>query len=260
MTFPVDLLADVSQEQLEKSAHEYMNTLLYSNPDAPERLTLPDSTQVTISVSNVGFTPLYGQSDKRRVLARFSPSNTMVAMALYLLDRWWTVEDILRTADPARRGLLPVDTVGERIVLYVLNRYIYREKERSSEETPFLCHEEKDHAKILWDDGEAVGFYSVKPAGSLYNPFSSGTYQLPVMDSIFVRKGHRGKGSGLLMLKDFVLSFPGDSLGLKYPLSQSMYQVCKKYLHQYPESTDLLWEVKRTGGPHQRTNIASKIQ
>lgn len=46
MTFPVDLLADVSQEQLEKSALEYMNTLLYSNPDAPERLTLPDSTQV----------------------------------------------------------------------------------------------------------------------------------------------------------------------------------------------------------------------
>lgn len=58
-----------------------------------------------------------------------------------------------------------MDTLGERIVLYVLNRVIYRVKEMSSEEIPFLCHGEKDHAKILWDDGEAVGFYSVKAAG-----------------------------------------------------------------------------------------------
>lgn len=58
-----------------------------------------------------------------------------------------------------------VDTVGERIVLYVLNRFIYRENEMGSEEMPFLCHAEKDHAKILWGDGEAVGFYSVKATG-----------------------------------------------------------------------------------------------
>ena len=35
----------------------------------------------------------------------------------------------------------------------------------SPEEIPFLCHGEKDYAKILWDDGEAVGFYSVKATG-----------------------------------------------------------------------------------------------
>lgn len=46
MKFPVDLLADVSQAELEQSAHNYMNDLLYSNPDSPERLTLSDSTQV----------------------------------------------------------------------------------------------------------------------------------------------------------------------------------------------------------------------
>lgn len=58
-----------------------------------------------------------------------------------------------------------MDTVGERIVLYILNRIIYRTKESSSEEIPFLCHGEKDHAKILWVNGEAVGFYSVKATG-----------------------------------------------------------------------------------------------
>ncbi len=60
-----------------------------------------------------------------------------------------------------------VETVGERIVLYILNRIIYRAKEMSSEELPFLCHGEQDHAKILWNKGEAVGFYSVKPSGNL---------------------------------------------------------------------------------------------
>lgn len=60
-----------------------------------------------------------------------------------------------------------METVAERIVLYVLNRVIYRAKEMSSEELPFLCHGEKDYAKILWNSGEAVGFYSVKPSGNL---------------------------------------------------------------------------------------------
>lgn len=62
-----------------------------------------------------------------------------------------------------------METVGERIVLYVLNRVIYRVREMNSEEElPFLCHGEKDYAKICWRNGEAVGFYSVKPSGDLH--------------------------------------------------------------------------------------------
>ncbi|XP_044051960.1 trichohyalin-like isoform X2 [Siniperca chuatsi] len=260
MKFPVDLLADVSQAELERLAHNYMNNLLYSNPDSPEHLTLSDSTQVTIDISSVGFVPLYGSSDKQKILALFSPSDPFTAVALYLLDQWWAVDDILKTADPARDGALGVETVGERIVLYILNRVIYRVKEMSSEELPFLCHGEKDNAKILWNNGEAVGFYSVKPSGSLCSYFSTRSYQLPVMDSIFVRKCQRGKGFGLQMLEDFVLSFKEDCLGLRYPLTKSMYKVCEKYLCQYPGDTDLLWEVESIGGPNQRTNIACKIQ
>ncbi|XP_018553676.1 trichohyalin isoform X1 [Lates calcarifer] len=260
MKFPVDFLADVSQAELEQSAHSYMNNLLYSSPDSPEHLTLSDSTQVTIDISSVGFTPLYGSSDKQKVLALFSPRDPFTAVGLYLLDQWWAVDDILKTADPARDGAVEVETVGERIVLYILNRVIYRAKEMSSEELPFLCHGEKDYAKILWNDGEAVGFYSVKPSGRLCNSFSTRSYQLPVMDSIFVRKCHRGKGFGLQMLEDFVLSFKEDCLGLRYPLTKSMYKVCEKYLCQYPGDTDLLWEVESIGMPNQRANIASKIQ
>ncbi|KAM8887371.1 uncharacterized protein AB9W97_013980 isoform 2-T3 [Spinachia spinachia] len=259
MKYPVDLLASISPTELERFSHNYMNTLLYSNPDAPEHLIISDSTQVTIDISSVGFTPLYGSGDRQKVLALFSPGNPFTAVALFLLDRWWTVDDILKTADPTRGGGVEVESLGERIVLYILNRVVYRAKEMSSEELPFLCHGEKDYAKILWINGEAVGFYSVKPAGSFCSSFSTRSYQLPVMDSIFIKKRLRRQGFGLQMLMDFVLSFREDCLGLRYPLTKVMYKVCEKYLCQYPGDRDLLWEVESIGGPKQRTNIFKKL-
>lgn len=113
------------------------------------------------------------------------------------------------------------------------------------------------------------------------------------MDTIFVRKCHRGNGHGLQMLKDFVNSFKQDSIGLKYPLSPAMYKgndynqsnfillfvsgvvsfltysmhlskflviVCKRYLSLYPENTELLWEINGVGSPFPRTQIARKLQ
>lgn len=54
------------------------------------------------------------------------------------------------------------------MVLYVLNRIIYRKQEMERNEIPFLCHSSTDYAKILWKKGEAIGFYSVKPTGEFY--------------------------------------------------------------------------------------------
>ncbi|XP_075903134.1 uncharacterized protein LOC142902165 [Nelusetta ayraudi] len=259
MKFPVDLLADVNQGELEQSARTYMTNLLFSDPYSPEQLTLSDSTQTPIDSARVSFAPLYGSSGKQKILALFSPSDPLTAVALHLLDRWWTVDDVLKTGDPSRDGVVEVKTIGERIVLYLLNRVIYRAKEMNSDELPFLCHGENDYAKILWKEGEAVGFYSVKAAGTLWNMASTRRYQIPVLDSVFVRKSQRGQGLGLKMLQDYVLSFKENSLGLRYPLPTSMYKVCKKYLCQYPGGADLLWEVESVGEPHQRTNLSSKI-
>lgn len=64
--------------------------------------------QVSIDLSRVGYVPLYGCSDKQRILALFSPTDPLTAVALYLLDRWWTVEDVLKTADPDRDGAVQV--------------------------------------------------------------------------------------------------------------------------------------------------------
>ncbi|CAJ0938934.1 unnamed protein product [Ranitomeya imitator] len=145
------------------------------------------------------------------------------AVALHLAHQWWTIEDVVRTSNPSREGLQQVRSLGERIVLYVLNRIIYRKKEMESNEVPFLCHSSSDYAKILWRNGEAIGFYSVKPSGSMCTAYLTQNYTLPVLDTMFVRKRYRSKDFSLQMLEDFVDCFTEDSLGLRYPLSSVMY-------------------------------------
>lgn len=60
-------------------------------------------------------------------------------------------------------------------------------------------------------------------SGSACRSFRGQNYRLPVLDTMFVRKKHRGKDSGLMILEDFVCSFTEGSLGLRYPLSAFMY-------------------------------------
>ncbi|XP_058270649.1 soluble lamin-associated protein of 75 kDa isoform X2 [Hemibagrus wyckioides] len=259
MEFPVDVLEATSHGELERSAHIYMNELLYADPDHAHYITLPSGKEVQISLSSVGFAPLYGANLQHKVLALFSPQDQLTAVALFLANRWYSMEDILKTANSKRDGLIKVRSVGERIVLYVLNRIVYRTNEMGSGEMPFLCHGENAYAKILWKNGQAVGFFSVKPKGSVCNNSLGQCYFLPVMDSIFVRKAHRGKGYGLQMLEDFVDSFNEDELGLKYPLSPAMTNVCRNYLDRYPADVDLFWEVESVGGPYQRTRVAYKL-
>ncbi|XP_038826095.1 soluble lamin-associated protein of 75 kDa-like [Salvelinus namaycush] len=260
MEFPVDVLDSVRQEEEEQAAEGYMTQLRYVTLDKTESFTLPSHRKISIGLCNVGFVPIYGGDLKHKVMALFSPDDQLTAVALYLAGQWWSVEDILRTSDPSRTGLVKARSLGERIVLYILNRIVYRVGEMDKPEVPFLCHGQHDFAKLLWKDGNAVGFYSVKPKDSLCNNFVTQRYQLPVMDSIFVRKCHRGNGHGLQMLEDFVDSFKDHQLGLKYPLSLTMYKVCSQYLCRYPADQDLLWVVEGVGGPYQRENVASKMK
>uniref|UniRef100_A0A8C0H663 Family with sequence similarity 169 member A n=1 Tax=Chelonoidis abingdonii TaxID=106734 RepID=A0A8C0H663_CHEAB len=164
MAFPVDMLDNYSHEDLESSAEDYMSDLRCGDPGNPEFLSLVSNIKIPISLSTVGFVPLYGGDQTHKVLALFAPEDSLTAVALYLADQWWAINDIVRTSIPSREGLQQVKTLGERVVLYVLNRIIYRKQEIERNEIPFLCHSSNDYAKILWKKGEAIGFYSVKPA------------------------------------------------------------------------------------------------
>ncbi|XP_013013805.1 soluble lamin-associated protein of 75 kDa isoform X2 [Cavia porcellus] len=259
MAFPVDLLDNCSHEELENSAEDYMSDLRCGDPDNPERFPLPNIT-IPISLSNVGFVPLYGGEQTQKILALFAPEDSLTAVALYLADQWWAIDDIVKTSVPAREGLMQVSTLGERVVLYVLNRIIYRKQEMERNEIPFLCHSSTDYAKILWKKGEAIGFYSVKPTGSMCASFLTQSYQLPVLDTMFVRKKYRGKDFGLHMLEDFVDSFTEDALGLRYPLSFFLCTACKQYLEKYPGDHELLWEVEGVGHWYQRIPVTRALQ
>ncbi|EPY88210.1 hypothetical protein CB1_000190015 [Camelus ferus] len=162
MAFPVDMLDNCSHEELENSAEDYMSDLRCGDPENPECFSLLNIT-IPISLSNVGFVPLYGGDQTQKILALFAPEDSLTAVALYLADQWWAIDDIVKTSVPSREGLKQVRTLGERVVLYVLNRIIYRKQEMERNEIPFLCHSSTDYAKILWKKGEAIGFYSVKP-------------------------------------------------------------------------------------------------
>ena len=149
-----------------------------------------------------------------------------VVLALYMNQRWWPVEDVVKTADPSRDGLISVQTLGERIVLFVLNCIIFgMPEENSSNGAFFLPHSATECAKILWRNGEAVAFYSVKMKGSLCDGTTGQCYLLPVLDTIFVQRKYRRGGLGMKMLRDFCQSFKSeDALGISYPISAAMYQ------------------------------------
>ncbi|NXP09650.1 F169A protein, partial [Thinocorus orbignyianus] len=268
MSFPVDKLTGYSHEDLESSAEEYLADLRCRDPNRLEFLSLPDHRKIPISLTTVGFVPLYGEEQTHKLLALFAPGDLLTAVALYLAGQWWSIDDIVRTSIPTRQGIHQVKSVGERIVLYVLNRIIYRTQEMGRNDIPFLCHGSNDYAKIFWKKGEAIGFYSVKPKGSACNNYHNRIYALPVLDTIFVRKKHRGEDSGLIILEDFVKSFTERPLGLRYPLSPFTYTgnlfnlffSCKQYLEKYPEDHKLLWEVEGPGCWFQRSNIMIMIQ
>ncbi|XP_074090279.1 protein FAM169B-like isoform X2 [Macrotis lagotis] len=190
------------------------------------------------------------------------PKATQLVLAVYLNKSWWSIEEIMKTSDPSREGLIQVQSFGERIVLFILNYVIFGRMERNLDDGMFfLPHSATEHAKILWRNGAAIAFYTIKMKGSLCGRSTSECYMLPVLDTAFVRRKHRREGLGMKMLLDFCQTFETeDALGISCPISTAMYQVCRKFLLAYPEEQDRLWEVEAPGDWSQRVNIWLKIQ
>ncbi|KAM9374851.1 protein FAM169B-like [Phaethornis superciliosus] len=257
----VDTLAG-DPEVLQVDAETYYEKLLKKSPSTPDVFSVPGGGEVKLEDSCVCFVPLYRNNPTSKMLLLTDPKDKETVLAVYLNQCWWPVEDVVKTADPARDGLILVQTFGERIVLFVLNYIIFGMLEGSSaNDAFFLPHSATECAKILWRNGEAVAFYSVKMKGSLCDGTTSQCYLLPVLDTIFVRRKHRRGGLGMKMLHDFCQSFMAeDALGISCPISAAMYQVCQKFLQTYPEEQKRLWEVEAPGDWSQRVNIWLKIQ
>ncbi|XP_036211562.1 protein FAM169B [Myotis myotis] len=260
--YPVDALEDDPEGHREAALAYYAALRGGARPGA-DVFSLPTGEQVKLEASSVCFCTVHRDEPQHQLLVLVNPQDTKSVVAVYLKDSWWATEDVLRTSNPAREGLMKVQSFGERIVLFVLNVVIFGRLERSLDDDAmfFLPHSGKEQAKILWRDGAAVGFYTTKAKGSLCGDGTGSCYLLPVLDTVFVRRRHRGQGLGVAMLRDFCETFPDDeALGVSWPISPAMYQVCRKFLLAHPEEQARLWEVEPPGAWGQRGSIWLKVQ
>ncbi|KAL4623541.1 protein FAM169B isoform X1 [Arapaima gigas] len=262
--YPVDV-PDVDFLALRKSAEKYLSKLESDPPSKKDSVLLPDGEEVEVTQANARLLSLFGGDDPAHamlVLRRPGLRDQMQVVALYLRGKWWPVNDTLKTANASRSGLITVQCPAERLVLFVLSQIVFGTLERPlNEGTYFSPHPAKEIAKILWQDGEAVGFYTVKKKGGLCDGHTSQCYQLPVLDTLFVRRRWRRRGFALHILGDFCSSFSTEeAVGISCPVSASMYQVCRKYLVFHEAQRDRLYEVEAPGNWSQRRNVWLNLQ
>ncbi|XP_026222169.1 protein FAM169B isoform X1 [Anabas testudineus] len=255
--YPVDLPA-AEDTDLTSAAEQYISSL-ESRPHNNKWFELPQASKVAITANNIRHLQLFEDDQPGcAVAALHSPDDPTQVVALYLYDKWWSVDDILRTSNKSRSGLLLVQSIVERVILFLLSQVVERS---AQEKVQFSLHPRTESCKLLWRDGQAVGFYTVKHKGSLCDSWSSRCYLLSVLDTMLVRSSWRRRGLGLQMLEDFCSWFSTEEfLGVSSPLSPSMVSVCRRFLQQHEEHRERLYEVEAPGGWTQRRNVWLNIQ
>ncbi|XP_060611630.2 protein FAM169B-like isoform X4 [Anolis sagrei] len=162
LLYPVDMKG-TSPEVIAGTAMEYYGKLLEESSSAPELFSIPGREKVQLEASLMRFLPLYREESQWKILVLTDPQDKTSVVALHLHSSWWLIDDVLKTTDPFREGLIQVETFAERIVLFVLNCIVFGMLERSLAcDALFVPHSEKECAKIFWTRGEAVAFYTIK--------------------------------------------------------------------------------------------------
>ncbi|XP_078701101.1 uncharacterized protein LOC144927522 isoform X2 [Branchiostoma floridae x Branchiostoma belcheri] len=255
--FPVDILTspDIPEKGTGEAA-DFISSLSYNGKEADILQCSKCSGQVAATRATVSVQAIFNSGSDYSVPSLYCGKCHFPFVGMHVAGEWWTVEELLTSRDSSRQGFQKVETLGERLVLFVLNRIVYRCCDMDSmKDSPFLTHSAKETAKLLWVDGKAVGFYTVKLKGTLCPTFLNKVYGLDLIDTIFIRKSHRNHGYGLQLLEDILDSHSEGNVGFSYPMSDSMYAVCYKYLLSHVEDRDYLWECLAPGDEMQRANI-----
>ncbi|XP_029009687.1 protein FAM169B isoform X2 [Betta splendens] len=255
--YPVDF-PSVEDTDLTIAAEQYMSSLVSGRPNN-EWFELPQTPKVAITANNVRYLQLFDDGQPQcAVVALHAPNDPAKVLALYLHDKWWSVDEVLRTSNNSRSGLVLVQATTERLIVFLLSQVVERS---SKEKGQFSLHPRTENIKLLWRDGQAVGFYTTKRKGSLCDSWSGHCYPLSILDTVLVRSSWRRRGLGLQMLEDFCSSFPTEEfLGLSSPLSPSMVAVCRRFLQQHEDLQQRLYEVEAPGTWTQRRNIWLNIR
>ncbi|XP_014866016.1 PREDICTED: protein FAM169B-like isoform X2 [Poecilia mexicana] len=257
--YPVDLPA-VDDTELTSASENYLASLNATHSCNEWFRSLLTSKEIAVTPANIRQLQLFEDEHPAcTVLALHPPHDQTQVLALYLHKKWWPLDDVLQTSSESRSGLQPVQSIMERLIVFLLSQVV--EKPRPHGEVSFSLHPPTETCKVLWKDGQAVGFYTIKHKGSLCDSWSSRCYLLPVLDTVLVRRRCRRRGFGLQILHDFCSSFSSEEfLGVSFPLSSGMVAVIRKFLQQHEEHRARLYEVEAPGGWSQRRNIWLNIQ
>ncbi|XP_031420270.1 protein FAM169B isoform X2 [Clupea harengus] len=258
----ITYLVDCPDEDVDLTfkSEEKMSYLV--NDSMKKTFTLPHGGKVDVCHDNIACLSLFSGDLNHSIFALHLPGDETQVVAVYLHREWWSVQDMMKTSCKSRSGLVVVSSIMERVILFLMSQIIFGILERTlDEEIHFSPHPLEEFGKILWQDGEAVGFYTIKKKGTLCNRCNGRSYLLPVLDTLFVRTPWRRKGLALRMLDDFCSSFPQEeALGFSYPISDGMYEVCRKFLEIHQEERDRLYEVESPGDWGQRRNVWLGLQ
>ncbi|TRY72986.1 hypothetical protein TCAL_08735 [Tigriopus californicus] len=108
-----------------------------------------------------------------------------------------------------------------------------------------------DQIHLLWIDGQARGFCSLRKNGTaLGTPMN--TYQMTILDTIFIDPRVRGRGHASCQLRGLLAD---NHLGLSTPISNDMLVTCLKALRKSPPFRERLWLVDNFGGAGERKNL-----
>ncbi|XP_020557218.1 soluble lamin-associated protein of 75 kDa isoform X7 [Oryzias latipes] len=156
--FPVDLPA-LQESELLSSAEIYLSSM--DGRPHHECFQSSKSSKVPIRAENVRQLQLFEDDQPPCVvLALHPPEDQTQVVALYVQDRWWPLDEVLRTSSQSRSGLVQVRSLMERVVVFLLSQVVERPL---LGEISFALHPRTESCKVLWRDNQAVGFYSIKP-------------------------------------------------------------------------------------------------
>ncbi|KAF0294508.1 Ficolin-1 [Amphibalanus amphitrite] len=180
-------------------------------------------------------------------------------VALRVGPLWTPLELLLSLVQWRAAGWHPVQSVAERAILYVLIKYVYGERERSSamREPLFAPPPVGDSAFLLFaEGGEAVGFATIKRRGQLLRPDAGPeTFDMDVLDCVFVRRYARRLGQASSLLLELCRA---GQLGVSHP-TPAMDHLLRKFVRRHAWCRRVLHQVTWTAGEGHRSSVWSAV-
>ncbi|XP_049836113.1 protein FAM169B-like isoform X3 [Schistocerca gregaria] len=138
-----------------------------------------------------------------------------------------TLDDVL--SDKAKEdGCFQAKSSKERAVHFIMSQIFYLELESPDAlemEAVFDLPDFTDDITILWQNGTAVGFYSIKQKG-VTDERTAEQYPMVTLDSIYVSPFHRRCGAATKLLEHLAATHCDQDIAVSTPISSTMRKGC----------------------------------